>query len=223
MRAFKACTTSDCPARSEREARRVGRRAYQPCAGSLRARATASTVKADSADRFCASELSRGIVSPRRDHLSEWADDTGNHRLLEDLLSDLTLVGSGVANVCGRRVGRASDRAGAYSQAAVTRAAALECKSEAFCFVVVDGTALTLKDWKRSKHIGSVGSTRDEALSSVFIALRLPARTAHERGCTGDTAWLVLAANAEREEITNRLDDEARLWYRVTQGWNGCG
>src|SRR5450631_2074321 len=36
-------------------------------------------------------------------------------------------------------------------QAAVTRAAALECESEELCFVVVDGTALTLKDWKRSK------------------------------------------------------------------------
>ena|SRR6188768_3002278 len=49
----------------------------------------------------------------------------------------------------------------ACGQAAVTRVAALGCEGEKFCFVVVDGTALTLKDWKRSKDFGSVGSTRE--------------------------------------------------------------
>jgi hypothetical protein len=36
-------------------------------------------------------------------------------------------------------------------QQAVTIATARACSSENFCFVVIDGTSLTLTDWRRNK------------------------------------------------------------------------
>lgn len=48
-------------------------------------------------------------------------------------------------------------------QEAMTIATARACSGESFCFVVIDGTSLTLKDWRRTKDFGAVGSTNNGA------------------------------------------------------------
>ena len=45
-------------------------------------------------------------------------------------------------------------------QATVDKATALACKGEEFCFVVIDGTALTLTGWQRQKDFGAIGATK---------------------------------------------------------------
>ena len=104
----------------------------------------------------------------------DWAEDVFGHAVLGDSRRTRRLVQI-AAEAAARPVGRVLEvcrtgatRQGAYDflsnrkiapsgvQAAVSKATALGCEGEEYCFVVVDGTALTLTDWKREKDFGAM-------------------------------------------------------------------
>jgi hypothetical protein len=104
-------------------------------------------------------------------------------------------------------------------QAAVTKAAALGCEGEDFCFVVVDGTALTLKDWKRSKDFGSVGSTREGGRGLKVMNAYALCSDGTPVGLLGQH-WLKRVARKKRRDCQHRVveDKETKYWLRAIKG-----
>lgn len=108
-------------------------------------------------------------------NVRDWAEDVFGHASLGDSRRTRRLVrvateaaqhpGGKVLEVCRS----SATRQGAYDflsnanvspeavQDAVSKASAFDCRGERFCFVVIDGTALTLSDWQRKRTLGRSG------------------------------------------------------------------
>jgi hypothetical protein len=158
---------------------------------------------------------------------ADLGDSRRTRRLVHIAAEAAARPGGRVLEVC--RTG--ASRQGAYDflsntsiapadvQAAVTRAAALGCQDEAFCFVVVDGTALTLKDWKRNKDFGSVGSTREGARGLKVMNAYALAADGTPVGLLGQH-WWKRVARRKRRDCQHRLveDKETKYWLRAIKG-----
>jgi hypothetical protein len=154
--------------------------------------------------------------------------DTRRTRRLVHIASEAAArPGGRVLEVC--RTG--ASRQGAYDflsnpriapaavQDAVTRAAALGCEGEDFCFVVVDGTALTLKDWKRSKDFGSVGSTREGARGLKVMNAYALSSDGTPVGLLGQHWWKRVAGQKRRDCQHRSVDEkETKYWLRAIKG-----
>jgi hypothetical protein len=158
---------------------------------------------------------------------ADLGDSRRTRRLVHIAAEAAARPGGRVLEVC--RTG--ASRQGAYDflsntsiapadvQAAVTRAAALECGSEKFCFVVVDGTALTLKDWKRSKDFGSVGSTREGGRGLKVMNAYALSSDGTPVGLLGQQ-WWKRVARKKRRDCQHRVveDKETKYWLRAIKG-----
>ena len=158
---------------------------------------------------------------------AELGDSRRTRRLVHIAAEAAAKPGGRVLEVCRT----SASRQGAYDflsnasiapagvQAAVTRAAALGCESEEFCFVVVDGTALTLKDWKRNKDFGSVGSTREGGRGLKVMNAYALASDGTPVGLLGQH-WWKRVARKKRRDCQRRIveDKETKYWLRAIKG-----
>lgn len=154
--------------------------------------------------------------------------DTRRTRRLVHIASEAAArPGGRVLEVCRT----AASRQGAYDflsnpsiapaavQDAVTKAAALGCESEDVCFVVVDGTALTLKDWKRNKDFGSVGSTREGGRGLKVMNAYALSSDGTPVGLLGQHWWKRVARQKRRDCQHRRVDEkETKYWLRAIKG-----
>jgi hypothetical protein len=101
-------------------------------------------------------------------------------------------------------------------QAAVTRATALGCEGEAYCFVVVDGTALTLTDWGRTKDFGANGPTRFGKRGLQVINAYALSSEGTPIGLIGQQWWKRLAHKKQRNCQDRIVEDkETKHWLRA--------
>lgn len=108
-------------------------------------------------------------------------------------------------------------------QSAVTISTARTCGSEPFCFVVVDGTSLTLTDWRRAKGFGAVGSTSNGARGLKVMNAYAVAADGTPIGILGQKWWR-REAGAKRSDCADRTVDEkeTRHWRDAIQGSELC-
>lgn len=108
-------------------------------------------------------------------------------------------------------------------QQAVTIATARACSGENFCFVVVDGTSLTLKDWRRNKDFGAVGSTNNGARGLKVMNAYAVAADGTPIGLLGQKWWR-REARAKRWDCRHRTVDEkeTRHWLSAIRGSELC-
>lgn len=163
----------------------------------------------------------------------DWAEEVFGHAELGDSRRTRRLVHI-AAEAAARPGGRVLDvcrtsasRQGAYDflsnasvtpsdvQASVIKATALACEGEEFCFVVVDGTALTLTDWERGKDFGAVGSTRKRARGLQVINAYALSSEGTPIGLLGQHWWTRLA-HKKRRDCQDRIveDKETKYWLR---------
>jgi hypothetical protein len=108
-------------------------------------------------------------------------------------------------------------------QQAVTIATARACSSENFCFVVIDGTSLTLTDWRRNKDFGAVGSTNNGARGLKVMNAYAIAADGTPIGLLGQKWWR-REARAKRWDCQDRTVDEkeTRYWLSAIRGSELC-
>lgn len=167
----------------------------------------------------------------------DWAEVTFGHAELGDSRRTRRLVqiaADAAAHPAGRvlEVCRSSaTRQGAYDflskrdispgsvQAAVTKATALACGKEDFCFVVVDGTALTLTDWKRTKDFGAIGATNLGARGLKVINSYAISAAGTPVGLLGQQ-WWKRESRSKRSDCRRRQveDKETKYWLRAIRG-----
>jgi hypothetical protein len=104
-------------------------------------------------------------------------------------------------------------------QGAVTQAAALGCGGEKFCFVVVDGTSLTLRDWRHTKDFGAVGATRYGRRGLKVMNAYALAADGTPVGLLGQH-WWKRVAKKKRSDCHSRLveDKETKYWLHAIKG-----
>ena len=104
-------------------------------------------------------------------------------------------------------------------QAAVSKAAAIGCVGSEFCFVVVDGTALTLKDWKRSKDFGAVGASNLGARGLKIMNAYALSADGTPIGLLGQHWWKRESRKKRRDCQHRRVEDkETKYWLRAIAG-----
>lgn len=108
-------------------------------------------------------------------------------------------------------------------QAAVTRATTLACAGEEFCFVVIDGTALTLTDWRRTKDFGAIGATNLGARGLKVINAYAVAANGTPIGVLGQK-WCKRQAHKKRKDCQRRTvdDKETRYWLSAIRESANC-
>jgi hypothetical protein len=168
------------------------------------------------------------------DQARDWAEEVFGHAELGDSRRTRRLVqiaAAAAARPAGRvlEVCRSSaTRQGAYDflsnrkigpkavQAAVTKATALECQGEEFCFVVVDGTALTLTDWKNNKDFGAIGATSLGARGLKVINSYAISATGTPIGLLGQQ-WWKRESHKKRNDCQHRVveDKETKYWLNA--------
>ena len=167
----------------------------------------------------------------------DWAEDVFGHAELGDSRRTRRLVqiaaeaaarpGGRVLEVC--RTG--ATRQGAYDflsnrkiapsgvQAAVSKATALGCEGEQYCFVVVDGTALTLTDWKREKDFGAIGATNLGARGLKVINSYAMSPAGTPIGLLGQQWWRRESRKKRRDCQRRTVDEkETKYWLRAIRG-----
>jgi hypothetical protein len=97
-------------------------------------------------------------------------------------------------------------------QDAVTQSAALGCRGAEFCFVVVDGTALTLTDWQRKKDFGAIGATNLGARGLKVINAYALAMDGTPIGLLGQQ-WWKREAHLKRRDCQFRTVDQKETQY----------
>lgn len=98
-------------------------------------------------------------------------------------------------------------------QDAVTQSVGLGCSGTEFCFVVVDGTALTLTDWRRKKDFGAIGATNLGARGLKVINAYAIAMDGTPIGLLAQR-WWKREAHLKRKDCQFRTVDqkETRHW-----------
>jgi hypothetical protein len=161
----------------------------------------------------------------------DWAEETFGHADLGDSRRTRRLVriakdaaqrpGGKVLEVCRT----SATRQGAYDflsndkvlpeaiQDAVTKASAFGCRGAESCFVVVDGTALTLTDWQRKKDFGAIGATNLGARGLKVINAYAVAMDGTPIGLLGQQ-WWKREAHRKRKDCQFRTVDQ-----KETQHW----
>ncbi len=164
----------------------------------------------------------------------DWAEEMFGHAELGDSRRTRRLVqiageaaerpGGRVLEVCRS----SAARQGAYDflsnrsvspravQAALTKAVTVSCQNEEFCFVVVDGTALTLTDWQRKKDFGAVGSTYLGARGLKVINAYAISPSGTPIGVLGQQ-WWKRESHKKRRDCQHRLveDKETKHWLQA--------
>jgi hypothetical protein len=108
-------------------------------------------------------------------------------------------------------------------QDAVTRATTLACRGAEFCFVVIDGTALTLTDWQRNKDFGAVGATNNGARGLKVINAYALAADGTPLGLIGQKWWRREARKKRRDCQHRTVDEkETRHWLSAIRGAELC-
>ena len=80
-------------------------------------------------------------------------------------------------------------------------------------------TALTLKDWKRSKDFGSVGSTREGARGLKVMNAYALSSDGTPVGLFGQHWWKRLARKKRRDSQRGLVEDkETTYWLRAIKG-----
>ena len=175
------------------------------------------------------------------EEIRDWAEETFGHAELGDSRRTRRLVhlaaeaarhpAGKVLEVC--KTG--ASRQGAYDflnnqgvapeaiQSAVTIATARACNGEPFCFVVIDGTSLTLADWRRTKDFGAVGSTSNGARGLKVMNAYAIAADGSPIGLLGQKWWR-REARAKRSDCNERTveEKETRYWRSAIQGSELC-
>jgi hypothetical protein len=171
----------------------------------------------------------------------DWAEDVFGHADLGDSRRTRRLVriateaaeqpGGKVLEVCRT----SATRQGTYDflsnesvspaavQDAVTKATALACRGEEFCFVVIDGTALTLTDWRRNKDFGAIGATNIGARGLKVINAYALAADGTPIGLLGQKWWR-REAQKKRKDCQHRTVDEkeTKHWLSAIRGSELC-
>lgn len=104
-------------------------------------------------------------------------------------------------------------------QQALTEATASTCRGEPFCFVAVDGTALTLTDWKRAKDFGAIGATNLGARGLKVINAYAISASGTPIGLLGQQ-WWKRQAHKKRSDCQRRTvdDKETKYWLQAIRG-----
>jgi hypothetical protein len=97
-------------------------------------------------------------------------------------------------------------------QDAVSKATALACRGEAFCFVAINGTALTLTDWQRKKDFGAIGATNLGARGLKVINAYAISEDGTPIGLLGQK-WWKREAHKKRKDCQHRTVDEKETRY----------
>jgi len=163
-----------------------------------------------------------------------WAEEVFGHADLGDSRRTRRLVriaaeaavrpGGRVLHVCRT----SASRQGAYDflsntsiapadvQAAVTKATALGCEGEKFCFVVLDSTALTLTDWGRRKDFGANGPTRFGKRGLQLVNAYALSPNGTPIGLIGQQ-WWKRRAGKKRQDCQDRkvADKETKYWLQA--------
>lgn len=140
---------------------------------------------------------------------SELGDSRLTRRLVQIAGDGAARPGGRVLQVCPS----SATRQGAYDflsnprvapekiQAALTQATTRLCEEEKFCFVSIDGTALTLTDWSQTKDFGAVGATNLGARG--LKVLNAYAISAHGTplGVLGQQWWTREARKKRKETV----------------------
>jgi len=108
-------------------------------------------------------------------------------------------------------------------QLAVTKSTSQACTGPDFCFVAVDGTALTLTDWQRSKDFGAVGATNVGARGLKVINAYAVAADGTPIGVLGQQWWR-REARQKRQDCQHRTvnDKENRYWLNAIRDADHC-
>jgi hypothetical protein len=165
-----------------------------------------------------------------RESARDWAEEIFGHADLGDSRRTRRLVriaadaaerpGGKVLEVCRT----SATRQGAYDflsngsvspeavQRAVTKATTLACGGSTFCFVAIDGTALSLTDWQRRKDFGAVGTTHNGARGLKVVNAFAVAEDGTPIGMLGQKWWR-REAHKRRRDCRHRTVDEKETQY----------
>jgi hypothetical protein len=170
----------------------------------------------------------------RWDDERRWAGDEFGHAHLGDVRRTARLVqmAAGVARHPGGRVldvfRSSAERQGAYDFLAneqVETDAMLEAmrtatlrraQGESECIVVVDGSSLKLKDWKRRKDFGSIGA-RDKGARGLKVVHALALRNDGTPIGLLEQQWWARSEHTRRDDSPSRplSAKETRFWVNT--------